>query len=625
MASEFGANGSSTSSSNSEESYIGCFISLISKCEIRYEGVLYFLNIQDSTIGLKNGKFTVNVASSSVKCATKSPYPRGMTLSTFGLIMEIELKIIHNLLLQTPETARAVRSYGTEGRRKNGPQVPPSDTVYEYILFRGNDIKNLQIKSPSTSSKSEEQIFSDPAIIQSQYSGLLSSPVASVGGRSMTESIQRQDSPVISSKAFPVVLPSHQSVTQLGPSNSPAATQVASHPSFSTAMYWQGPSGISSSSSHSLLQSSSLHPPSMAASLAVQNQMQNAETQVPTTTKGGWIALSECGLPVSSAMTSLVNLTHSPSLTSLKFSDSLDIPSLLSTKTPVPYSASMTFDGSNMPQFSSPLRDINFIDAQISGNICPDPRLIHPRHSVHHSAPSFVDSTSGPLPPAPLLLTPDQFAHPREQLFSLTRNLNPNQKDMGSLTQTSSGSTALMPSPASQAPLLPLPTSVQKPQYTAPQFTEEFDFEAMNEKFKKDEVWGSLGKATTKIGVEDNASLNLVDRECNGMIPNPKSAYKKDDFFDTISCNSLTRGSRNGQSRFSERMKLDTETFGNFQQRPNFSHGGYGAGRGENFRGSYNWGRGYGYSGRGRGLLCNHRWSDFFVPISQASVCDKGA
>ena len=39
-------------------------------------------------------------------------------------------------------------------------------------------------------------------------------------------------------------------------------------------------------------------------------------------------------------------------------------------------------------------------------------------------------------------------------------------------------------------------------------------------------------------------------------------AYKKDDFFDTISCNSqLTRGrgAINGQGRFSARMKLDTE------------------------------------------------------------------
>lgn len=44
----------------------------------------------------------------------------------------------------------------------------------------------------------------------------------------------------------------------------------------------------------------------------------------------------------------------------------------------------------------------------------------------------------------------------------------------------------------------------------------------MNEKFKKDEVWGSLVKATTKIeGVDDNASP-IGDREVHGMIPNPK-------------------------------------------------------------------------------------------------------
>jgi len=43
------------------------------------------------------------------------------------------------------------------------------------------------------------------------------------------------------------------------------------------------------------------------------------------------------------------------------------------------------------------------------------------------------------------------------------------------------------------------------------------------------------------------------------------------------------------------------QTFGNFQQRYNLGYGGYGAGRGGNYRGPYQWGRGYGYGGRGRG------------------------
>ncbi|KAL2348757.1 hypothetical protein Fmac_002757 [Flemingia macrophylla] len=543
MASGFGAHALSSPSSNSAESYIGSFISLISKFEIRYEGLLYFLNLQDSTLGLKD-----------------------------------------------------VRSYGTEGRRKDGPQVPPSEKVYEYILFRANDIKNLQVKSPSTSAKSEEKNFSDPAIIQSQYAGVLSSPVASVGGRSFTESIQRQDCPAISSRAFPVGLPCHQSVTQLAPLNSSAAaTQVASHPCLSTAMYSQGHTGRSSNSSHTLLQPNSLQPSLMATSLDVQNKMPNAETQVPA--QGGWPALSECGLPITSS--TLVNPTPSPSFTSLKLFDSPDFSPLFSTKTPMPYSASMTFDGSNMPQFSSPPQDINS-STQLSVNICPDPRKIHPQHSVHDSTLYFDDSVYSPLRAVVSLFAPDGMEDLRGHLHSFTHSLDPNQN---SLTLTSSGTSALMPAPTSQAPLLPLLTTVQKPQYTAPQFTEEFDFEAMNEKFKKDEVWGSLGKATTKIeGVQqDNAFLNVGDRECHGMIQNPKSAYKKDDFFDTISCNSLTRGSRNGQNRFSERMKVDTETFGNFQQRPNFCHSGYRAGRGVNSRGSNNWGRGYDYNGRGRG------------------------
>ncbi|CAL5399553.1 unnamed protein product [Camellia sinensis] len=110
---------------------------------------------------------------------------------------------------------------------------------------------------------------------------------------------------------------------------------------------------------------------------------------------------------------------------------------------------------------------------------------------------------------------------------------------------------------------------VSKSSRPVTKFTEDFDFMAMNEKFKKDEVWGHLGKSnkshkegdgngTDEDDYQDEDNAELVKFE---MKPN----YNKDDFFDSLSCNALDHDSNNGRTRFSEQMKIDTEHLVIFQ------------------------------------------------------------
>ncbi|KAL0310375.1 UNVERIFIED_CONTAM: protein decapping 5 [Sesamum calycinum] len=507
---------SNDAASPTADSYIGSFISVTSKCEIRYEGVLYYLNPQDSTLGLKD-----------------------------------------------------VRSYGTEGRKKNGQQVPPSDRVYEYILFRGSDIKDLQVKTAPPVQK-EEQVFTDPAIIQSNiYEGPSSSSKSmSATGGSVTESNLYSEPSAMNARSYSNILPSHHSGTQLGIWSSSQSTNSAAS-SYGMPTQMQGYSGAPGSNAaaqqHSLTSSTTLYP------------MQNQSTAIASTNVSNNVSPGH-----SLATSTSIYLNATPTLSSelsKPFTDSL--PSKISL--PFHHSTLINSNGLTMP-FPLTSQNTSSIESQVVNKVVLDPVSLLPVQSPPYSTPSISDPTSDPLfKQQQTLLTPN---HSQPKLSeNPTKTLYPDQKVMGVMSSVPLIFSSSVTTPAVQPPLLPLPPPSQSMHlYTSfginstgdlqfsSQFTEEFDFQAMNEKFKKDEP-----------------------------------AYKKDDFFDNISCNVVGRGARNGQIRSSERVKLDSETFGTFQRRTQIGYGAYRAGYGGHrggrgdHRGPYNWGRGYNYSNRGRG------------------------
>ena len=61
-----------------------------------------------------------------------------------------------------------MRFFGTEDRQTDNP-IQPREDVFDYIIFRGKDIKDLHVCDPSNTSLAQ----TDPAIVEVNFKPLL--------------------------------------------------------------------------------------------------------------------------------------------------------------------------------------------------------------------------------------------------------------------------------------------------------------------------------------------------------------------------------------------------------------------------------------------------------------------
>ncbi|GLT34512.1 hypothetical protein SLA2020_090210 [Shorea laevis] len=550
---------SGSKSSSTADSYIGSLISLTSKSEIRYEGVLYNINTEESSIGLRN-----------------------------------------------------VRSFGTEGRKKDGPQVPPSDKVYEYILFRGSDIKDLQVKS-SPPVQPAAPINNDPAIIQhsqSHYprpvSTSTSLPSAATGP--LTDLTSHNSQMGLPGSNFQGSLPLYQPGGNLGSWGPSPPPPSANGSGLAMPMYWPGYYGPPNGLTHLHQQSLLRPPPGLSMPPLQPMQYPNFNAPLPT----GPSNLQSSSVPeVPSALLPVSTISAAPGAS---------LPSLspLTTSTP---ELNPAIPISNKP------------------NVISGPTLSY--QSTSQSASSILGTSTSVRAeaPTPSLVTPGQLLQSGSTVASSSQSSISAQKDVEVVEASASPSSEPSAPVAKEAqpPILPLPVpsrAAHKPNGSPFQarhgyrgrergrgtgnsrpvtkFTEDFDFMAMNEKFNKDEVWGHLGKSNKSHSKDNEGDVSDEDGsqdEYDAELPkiDVKSVYNKDDFFDSLSCNALDNDSQSGRPRFSDQMKIDTETFGDFS-RHRGGRGGRGP-RGGRSRGGY-YGRGYGnygYISRGRGRAMSSR------------------
>ncbi|GBG82947.1 hypothetical protein CBR_g36473 [Chara braunii] len=655
------------------DSYIGSHISLTSKSEIRYEGILYTVDTENSNIALQN-----------------------------------------------------VRSFGTEGRKQDGPEIPPSDKVYDYIIFRGSDIKDLQVKSSPSQPPKDPAIISMPTRPQYPQSTTLSGAYGTAPGDGATGPTPYPVPP----PAFTPMPPLYQPTAWGRPPQAPVNGGM-----MSTTLYWPNYNyNQPSLQPHPLPAQAQPQPQQTAQQPQLMPPAPNigaAQPQPPSappasTASSVVSSLAVANVPPPSSLSTSSAIASSPAITTSMASLQ---PSVSIGMGAVPGGAVGGGGGTGVVSLmpagggmggvaigSNSVPNVVLRPSNDGATAVATPVAKTPRRIPAPVQPNSFQTVPGSSASTSTLSTPSSFSAASSSGTAAalasspesTQVAKPMQRQGGSGAGPSGGLGKVGPvgsmmqqqpskgegkaaemgkvgtgqhqpsAPAApghmpmhghqgygqvpQMPLLPLPMSQkQMPngaaglpvqgngivvvpnhyigrrggrarggggggrgvQQQAQQFTEDFDFIAMNERFKKEEVWGELGanlraddkdkssdsnaEAAEGSGGSDGAAVasatgngssqtgnGTANATANGSARPPlellKKSYDKDEFFDSISCDALDResGSHN-RPRFSEQRKIDTETFGPIPMRSGrgSGRGGRGSGRRGGFRSGY--------------------------------------
>ncbi|KHJ33739.1 putative g2 m phase checkpoint control protein [Erysiphe necator] len=541
--------------------FIGARISLVSKSDIRYVGTLHEINSETSTVALEN-----------------------------------------------------VTMLGTEGRRPDN-EVAALDSIYEYILFRGTDVKDLRIEEAPIEKKNKApQIPNDPAIlgsgsrptpkIRSPYQQQISS--TQIHGQHIispthSTSVSQQTEPLyIQQPQNPQFYPQQadwcRNVSQAPvgynavPYTGPPAWNHGPQNNFPTKSQFS-PYGYSTESSNMIAQQPGTSSNKSIAIGVASNKRDTAPTRKPKKTSGSKGLLKAAEMPAAPVQ-KIATPPVTAKLSTIDAKSDVPLPVSIQKPSHTPNSLKSVPIGPktvNRVQPALPLRNIpvNNEPLQSSSGNMNFQRPIEPSVNLREAtqaASAAVSAAMAKLPLTSVHGNPDDNKGHKNPIKNYRKSSKSNASACAERTSRGNHkANGPRNEPHGATPKVEVPP-------------EDFDFQSANAKFNKEDL------------IKEAISAAPITKSGPGKSPveneTPATYNKATSFFDNISSEVKDReeagNTRPGGRKWrGEEQKKNLETFGE-ESIDNNHRGGYrGRGRG---RGGYR-GRGYSrniHSSRGR-------------------------